>query len=206
MKREIRRGKDTYRRKLEERLQQNNVRDAWRGLEKISGHNKSSGRGPESGDLEWANELNLFFNRFDSVPTPSPTHQNTDLLPSHSLWHTSPSFPGTSATPPSHPLTPLHSSAPYPHLPQLESPSPILSITADQVRRELRRNKARKATGPDGISSRLLKDCADQLCEVVLHIFNSASVWRESRSCGRLPVWLQFQRLHTPGSPTTSDL
>ncbi|TWW75382.1 putative RNA-directed DNA polymerase from transposon BS [Takifugu flavidus] len=30
----------------------------------------------------------------------------------------------------------------------------------------------RKATGPDGISSRLLKDCADQLCGVLLHIFN----------------------------------
>ena len=98
LKREIRRGKDAYRRKLEERLQQNNV---WRGLEKISGHNKSSGRGPESGDLEWANELNLFFNRFDSVPTPSPNHQSTDLLP-HTLSGTPPpSSPG-------HQLHPLH--------------------------------------------------------------------------------------------------
>ena len=36
----------------------------------------------------------------------------------------------------------------------------------------MRRTKARKATGPDGINSRLLKDCADQLCGVLLHIFN----------------------------------
>ena len=36
----------------------------------------------------------------------------------------------------------------------------------------MRRTKARKATGPDGINSRLLKDCADQLCGVFLHIFN----------------------------------
>ena len=40
------------------------------------------------------------------------------------------------------------------------------------MRRELRRIKARKTTGPDGINSRLLKDCADQLCGVLLHIFN----------------------------------
>eukprot|EP00064_Thunnus_orientalis_P002141 superscaffoldBa00000148_g2148 len=43
---------------------------------------------------------------------------------------------------------------------------------ADQVRKELRKVKARKATGPDGTRSRLLKDCADQLCKAVLHIFN----------------------------------
>lgn len=34
------------------------------------------------------------------------------------------------------------------------------------------RTKIRKAAGPDGISSRLLWDCADQLCQVVLHIYN----------------------------------
>ncbi|KAI3357769.1 hypothetical protein L3Q82_015527, partial [Scortum barcoo] len=42
----------------------------------------------------------------------------------------------------------------------------------DQVRTQLKKIKARKATGPDGISSRLLRDCADQLCQVVCYIFN----------------------------------
>ncbi|KAI3360366.1 hypothetical protein L3Q82_002230 [Scortum barcoo] len=37
--------------------------------------------------------------------------------------------------------------------------------TVDQVRTQLKKIKARKATGPDGISSRLLRDCADQLCQ-----------------------------------------
>ncbi|TWW77898.1 cGMP-dependent protein kinase 2 [Takifugu flavidus] len=60
-------------------------------------------------------------------------------------------------------------SNPRPHPPGVK---PRLSITADQVRKELRRTKTRKATGPDGINSRLLKDCADQLCGVLLHIFN----------------------------------
>lgn len=42
----------------------------------------------------------------------------------------------------------------------------------DQVRREFRRTKVRKATGPDAISSRLLRECADQLSEVVQYLFN----------------------------------
>ncbi|KAI3357770.1 hypothetical protein L3Q82_015528, partial [Scortum barcoo] len=53
----------------------------------------------------------------------------------------------------------------------------------DQVRTQLKKIKARKATGPDGISSRLLRDCADQLCQVVCHyIFNL------SLSLERVPV------------------
>lgn len=60
-------------------------------------------------------------------------------------------------------LTPLNST---PH-------SPLrLSLTADQLRNELRKSKARKARGPDGISSRLLKD---QLYKGFLHIFNQSS-------------------------------
>ncbi|KAJ8361582.1 hypothetical protein SKAU_G00181070 [Synaphobranchus kaupii] len=45
-------------------------------------------------------------------------------------------------------------------------------VTAEQVRMQLRKISARKAAGPDGISPRLLKDCAEQLCGVVSHMFN----------------------------------
>ena len=86
----------------------------------------------------------------------------------------------TSDTP--HHTTPLHSlpdqsTHPTPDLSRQESlhgltNTPSLYITADQVRKELKRTKARKAIGPDGINSRLLKDYADQLCGVLLHIFN----------------------------------
>ena len=34
------------------------------------------------------------------------------------------------------------------------------------------RLKEKRATDPDGINSRVLKDCADQLCGVVTHILN----------------------------------
>ena len=54
VKREIRRGKDTYRRKLEERLQSNNVSEVWGRWKNTSGHGKVGGSGPEDGDREWA--------------------------------------------------------------------------------------------------------------------------------------------------------
>ncbi|TWW56168.1 hypothetical protein D4764_08G0001550 [Takifugu flavidus] len=162
LRRGIRRGKDSYRRKLEEHLKGSNAREVWRGLKTISGHTKDSGRGPESGDLDWANKLNSFFNRFDCAAPASPTHQSPDLtVLSH---HHPPSPPVTPPAPAalSHHATSLH---PLPDRPS-HSNSP------DQVRKELRRTKTRKATGPDGINSRLLKNCADQLCGILLHIFN----------------------------------
>ena len=42
--------------------------------------------------------------------------------------------------------------------------------------------KAQKASDPDGSSSRLIKDCADQLCGFAMHIFNI------SHSLGRVLV------------------
>ena len=91
------------------------------------------------------------------------------------------------ASPPSIPLTTPHHATPLRSLPDrsthpffdlsqqesLHGPTntPSLSITADQVRKELRRTKTRKATCPDHINARLPKDCADQLCVVLLHIF-----------------------------------
>ncbi|KAI5086634.1 hypothetical protein C0J45_23309 [Silurus meridionalis] len=41
-----------------------------------------------------------------------------------------------------------------------------------QVRMELMKIKARKAADTDGISSRLLKTCADQLCGILLYMFD----------------------------------
>ncbi|KAJ0033829.1 hypothetical protein NQD34_000936 [Periophthalmus magnuspinnatus] len=40
------------------------------------------------------------------------------------------------------------------------------------MRLELKKIRPRKAAGPDGISSRLLKSCADELCGVMEHVFN----------------------------------
>ncbi|KAI3353959.1 hypothetical protein L3Q82_018454, partial [Scortum barcoo] len=61
LREKIAEGKDCYRRKLESRLQQNNMREVWSGLKTITGHGKKASQMME-GDLHEANKLNLFFN------------------------------------------------------------------------------------------------------------------------------------------------
>ncbi|XP_036933979.1 uncharacterized protein LOC119008053 [Acanthopagrus latus] len=56
----LRACKVTYRRKLEAKLQQNNVRDVWTGMKQITGCKVSDRQ--SSGSLERAKELNIFFN------------------------------------------------------------------------------------------------------------------------------------------------
>ncbi|KAI3351116.1 hypothetical protein L3Q82_005681 [Scortum barcoo] len=53
---------------MEHQLQQNNICGVWKGLKTISGF-----KVPKSqpvGDRGWANDLNLFFNRFDQASAP----------------------------------------------------------------------------------------------------------------------------------------
>jgi len=47
-----------------------------------------------------------------------------------------------------------------------------LSVTKHNVRRALMRMNTRKAAGPDGISGRVLKTCANQLAPVFTTMFN----------------------------------
>lgn len=63
LKARLRQGKEDYRRKLELKLQQNNMRDVWTGMKLIIGYKKTSGL--DSSNQDSANELNLFLNRFD---------------------------------------------------------------------------------------------------------------------------------------------
>lgn len=60
----IREGKEKYRRKLENSLQQNNLREVWRGMRTITGYKTSSPL--LEGNTDYANELYLLFNRFDA--------------------------------------------------------------------------------------------------------------------------------------------
>ncbi len=38
----------------------------------------------------------------------------------------------------------------------------VITVSEDEVRRELKRVNVRKAAGPDGITGRVLRSCADQ--------------------------------------------
>uniref|UniRef100_A0A674MTI7 Catenin alpha-2 n=1 Tax=Takifugu rubripes TaxID=31033 RepID=A0A674MTI7_TAKRU len=108
--------------------------------------------------------------------------------PSPSLINFSPYIPDTS-----HP-GPCPSPPPTP-------PCSSLSLTPHQVRKALKKNRARKATGPDGISSRLLRSCADQLCGIFSHMFNL------SLKLGRVPqLWKTSCIVPVPKTPHPKEL
>ncbi len=50
----------------------------------------------------------------------------------------------------------------------------VTTVSEDKVRRELRRVNIRKAAGPDGITGRVLRSCADQLAGLFTSIFNES--------------------------------
>ena len=52
------------------------------------------------------------------------------------------------------------------------SSSHTLMVQEHEVRRELRAVNTRKAAGPDGVTGRVLRECADQLSGVFTEIFN----------------------------------
>ncbi|XP_073772589.1 uncharacterized protein [Danio rerio] len=54
----------------------------------------------------------------------------------------------------------------------LSNPSHVFTVEEDDVRKVLRTVNPRKAAGPDGITGRVLKDCADELTGVFTKIFN----------------------------------
>ncbi len=58
----------------------------------------------------------------------------------------------------------------------LRSPScdHVITFSEDDVRRELKRVNVRKAAGPDGITGRVLRSCADQLAGLFTSIFNES--------------------------------
>ncbi|KAI3351492.1 hypothetical protein L3Q82_020340, partial [Scortum barcoo] len=75
-------------------------------------------------------------------------------------------------------------------------PAASLLLTSHQVRNALKKNRARKAAGPDGISSRLLKSCADQLCGIFGYTFNL------SLKLGRVPqLWKTSCIVPVPKTP-----
>ncbi len=50
----------------------------------------------------------------------------------------------------------------------------VITVSEDEVRRALKRVNVRKAAGPDGITVRVLRSCADQLAGLFTSIFNES--------------------------------
>lgn len=173
---------------MEDPLQQKDASRVWRGLNTISGPKKLHSQAV--GDQSWANDLNLFFKRFDqSPPFPRPSQ------PCCNPFHLDHQYTAQSPAP-----FPLFSA----HLPQAQLLSchwSNLSFTPRQVRKELKKIKARKAAGPDGINSTLLKFCAVQLCGVMGVIPNM------SLKLGRAPqLWKTSCVVAVPKTQHAKDL
>ncbi|KAI3365312.1 hypothetical protein L3Q82_010402 [Scortum barcoo] len=83
----VKEAKDSYRRKVEQKLRENNMREVWEGVRTITGLNTKTRA--VGGTMERANELNDFFNRFNQplAPPPPPSPQPSPPSP----LHTSPS-------------------------------------------------------------------------------------------------------------------
>ncbi|KAI3352199.1 hypothetical protein L3Q82_005165 [Scortum barcoo] len=129
--------------------------------------------GPQEQDIDSLTDCITDYINFcveTTVPTKRPEHRPAHLqlpLPARPLTTINTfTISGALTLPPAFTTSLQCSSPPPPPSPNLFTP------TVDQVRTQLKKIKARKATGPDGISFRLLRDCADQLCQVVCYIFN----------------------------------
>ncbi len=63
------------------------------------------------------------------------------------------------------------------------SPTPAIHISEDEVRQVFRKQKRKKAPGPDGVTPACLKSCADQLAPILTKIFNRSLELCEVPSC-----------------------
>ncbi|KAM9817929.1 uncharacterized protein ACBT44_008372 [Syngnathus typhle] len=161
LNREVRKARRCYGENLKRHLSANpDPSTVWKGLQSITGYKK---RPVESPRL--ANQLNRFYCRFDrsSHTTGLPAAQSTySPLPTTTL------------------STPLSSLSPSL---SLAGAAPALQIREEEVRQMFRRQKTRKAPGPDGVSASCLKVCAEQLAPTFARIFNRSLELCEVPSC-----------------------
>lgn len=172
------------------------MRAVWDGMKTITGCSSKRGSSVEGG-MNYANQLNSFFNRFDGAATPSTAVDAARTL-----------APPTISMPPQNNI--LDAAGPSPvntpvHLEDSHNPSdpavlPV-TITAAQVSCQLRRICASKAAGPDGVSPRLLKACAAELGQPLQHIFNL------SLRQGKVPTqWKTSCIVPVPKKPRPKEL
>ncbi|KAL0177274.1 hypothetical protein M9458_026168, partial [Cirrhinus mrigala] len=141
---EIRVAKKNYSEKLKKELSANDPTSVWTGLKNITMYKKPPPQSVENQQM--ADDLNVFYCRFEK-PRLTPDSRS-DLHFTHS------------PTPPATPLPPSPTT------------QPVLEVCVEDVNRVLRKQKPRKASGPDSVSPACLKVCADQLAPVITQIFN----------------------------------
>ncbi|KAI2650743.1 putative RNA-directed DNA polymerase from transposon BS [Labeo rohita] len=173
LNREIRVAKSNYSGKLKKQLSRSDSKSVWNGLKAITSYKSPSPSTEASQQL--ADDLNEFYCRFEK--------QKTGL---------------TSYTHPDCPTT--QPSTPCPSIPPTVS-QPALKICEGDVCKVFRKQKIRKAKGPDGVSPACLKACAVQLSSIFTLIFN-----RSLELCIVPPCFKCSTIIPVPKKPKTTGL
>ncbi len=74
------------------------------------------------------------------------------------------------------------------------SPTPAIQISEDEVHQVFRKQKRKKAPGPDGVTPACLKSCADQLAPIFTKIFNRSLELCKVPSCFKRSTLIPSQR------------
>ncbi|KAM9771207.1 uncharacterized protein ACBT44_004538 isoform 1-T1 [Syngnathus typhle] len=193
LNREVRKARRCYGENLKRHLSANpDPSTVWKALQSITGYKKRAPRPVESPRL--ANQLNKFYCRFDrSSHTTGPPAAQPTYSP----------LPTTALSTPLSSLSLAHS---------LAETAPALQVCEEEVRQMFRRQKTRKAPGPDGVSPSCFKVCAEQLAPTFARIFNRSLELCEVPSCFKsstivpvakkpaITVCLPGKQERTPGS------
>ncbi|KAI4887684.1 hypothetical protein NFI96_005893 [Prochilodus magdalenae] len=136
----LKEAKESYRKKVERKLQDNNMKEVWGAMKPITGCKNNSGSSVDGG-VDRANQFNTFYNRFDcpaaAAPSSDPSAAFTTLLsPPSSSPPPSPSPSPPSPSPPPSQSSPPSSAGGQSNTHGSHCPP---AFTADQVRRQLRK-------------------------------------------------------------------
>ncbi|KAK3507147.1 hypothetical protein QTP70_008621 [Hemibagrus guttatus] len=138
----VKEAKQRYGRKLESQLQQSDSRSLWKGLRTITDY-KAPTSGMSNADASLADELNIYA-QFEAAAIDANARANANAIANASGCRQE----------------------------ENANTEKAFIISEHDVRRAFRRVNTRKAAGPDGISGRVLRACADQLAPVFTEIFN----------------------------------
>ena len=128
----VKKCKEEYRNKVQKGFETNSTRNAWKGLQTITGCSKQiSASASQENAQDQSNKLNIFYSRFEDS-----TNMTT---------HIDISKPGENG---------------------------VMPVSETNIRNSLKRLNTNKAAGPEIISSRLLKLCANELCYIICVLFN----------------------------------
>ncbi|KAK3507224.1 hypothetical protein QTP70_011003 [Hemibagrus guttatus] len=155
LNKEIRVAKRKYSERLKKQFSANDPAAVWSGLKNMTNYKTSAPCSVVNQQL--ADDLNVFYCRFEKPSLTLFTHP--DLHPSHPL------------TPPANPLC----------LPP--ATQNILKFCEEDMFWVFKKQKTRKAPGPDGVSPACLKVCTDQLAPIFTQIFNRSLVQCEVPHC-----------------------